>query len=344
MADAKPKPKAQGLRRADLPQGPPAPPDPQRPDPDRPDPGRHLPGRHQGAARSATDYEVKAVFENAANIRKDSPVRIAGVNVGKVQSVRSVGDAAEVTFTVDEEGQPIREDAQVEIRPRIFLEGNFFLDLKPGSPSAPELPDGGVIPITQTSTGGPARPDPDHAAGARPREPLEAAPGYGDALNTQPTAADDRAQDPDIQGESAAQAINDSFEYGADAARDSAIVNEALLGTEPDDLSQADRRQRQGLRRPARARGAAQGPDHQLQHLQRAPSPPSPRTSPRRSACSPRRSRTRRRRCATRTRPSPTCARSPATSSPASRELPATIAVSRPVAEADPQAAVRRTS
>src|ERR671911_522897 len=66
-------------------------------------------------------YEVKAVFENAANIRKDSPVRIAGVNVGKVQSVRSVGDAAEVTFTVDEEGQPIREDAQVEIRPRIFL-------------------------------------------------------------------------------------------------------------------------------------------------------------------------------------------------------------------------------
>ncbi|KAB2854884.1 MAG: MCE family protein, partial [Bauldia sp.] len=48
------------------------------------------------------DYEVRAVFENAANIRKDSPVRIAGVNVGKVQSVRGVGDAAEVSFTVDE--------------------------------------------------------------------------------------------------------------------------------------------------------------------------------------------------------------------------------------------------
>ncbi|MGZ5359716.1 MAG: MlaD family protein, partial [Solirubrobacterales bacterium] len=31
-----------------------------------------------------SEYELKAVFENAANIRKDSPVRIAGVNVGKV--------------------------------------------------------------------------------------------------------------------------------------------------------------------------------------------------------------------------------------------------------------------
>jgi hypothetical protein len=49
-----------------------------------------------------SEYELKAVFENAANIRKDSPVRIAGVNVGKVKSVASVGDA-EVTFSVDEE-------------------------------------------------------------------------------------------------------------------------------------------------------------------------------------------------------------------------------------------------
>ncbi|MGH2579157.1 MAG: MlaD family protein, partial [Actinomycetota bacterium] len=98
------------------------------------------------------EYELKAVFENAANIRKDSPVRIAGVNVGEVVSTRSVGDVTEVSFTVDDSGRPIREDAQVEIRPRIFLEGNFFLDVKPGSPSAPELPDDGTVPITQTST------------------------------------------------------------------------------------------------------------------------------------------------------------------------------------------------
>jgi phospholipid/cholesterol/gamma-HCH transport system substrate-binding protein len=182
-------------------------------------------------------YEVRAVFENAANIRKDSPVRIAGVNVGKVQSVRRVGDAAEVTFSVDEEGQPIRDDAQVEIRPRIFLEGNFFLDVRPGSPSAPELDDDGVIPITQTATA--VQLDQILTTLQAPdRENLsKLLIGYGQALNSEPTAADDKGVDPDIKGETAGQAINDSFQYGATAGRDSAIVNEALLGTEPGDLS-----------------------------------------------------------------------------------------------------------
>ncbi|MGZ5312020.1 MAG: MlaD family protein [Solirubrobacterales bacterium] len=193
-----------------------------------------------------SEYELKAVFENAANIRKDSPVRIAGVNVGKVTAVRGLADsddpelqnAAEVTFTVEDGGQPVREDAQVEIRPRIFLEGNFFLDLKPGSPSAEELPDNGTIPITQTATA--VQLDQILTTLQAPdRESLQRLlQGYGDALNHVPTAAEDAGEDPDIQGETAAQAINDSFKYGTTAARDSAIVNEALLGTEPGDLSE----------------------------------------------------------------------------------------------------------
>jgi phospholipid/cholesterol/gamma-HCH transport system substrate-binding protein len=107
-------------------------------------------------------YELKAVFQNAANIRKDSPVRIAGVNVGKVVSVKSVcangltgtcaSNYSEVTFTVDSNGQPVHSDAQIEIRPRIFLEGNFFLDVHPGSPSADDLSSGDTIPVPQTST------------------------------------------------------------------------------------------------------------------------------------------------------------------------------------------------
>lgn len=184
-----------------------------------------------------SEYELKAVFTNAANIRKDSPVRIAGVNVGKVVSVRSVGENAEVTFTVDDQGRPIREDAQVEIRPRIFLEGNFFLDLKPGSPSADELDDDGTIPVTRTSTA--VQLDQILTSLQAPdRENLQKLlRGYGTALNYQPTAADDKGEDPDIQGETAAEAINDSFQYGASASRDSAIVNEALQGTTPHDLS-----------------------------------------------------------------------------------------------------------
>ena len=181
-------------------------------------------------------YELKATFDNAANVRKGSPVRIAGVNVGEVKSVSSVGDAAEVTFTVNDDGQPVREDAQVEIRPRIFLEGNFFLDVKPGSPSAPELESGGEIPIAQTSTA--VQLDEILTTLQAPeRENLQKLlRGYGTALNNEPTAADDKSQDPDVRGETAAESTNDAFVYGATAARDSAIVNEALLGEEPGDL------------------------------------------------------------------------------------------------------------
>jgi phospholipid/cholesterol/gamma-HCH transport system substrate-binding protein len=215
-------------------------------------------------------YELKAVFANAANIRKDSPVRIAGVNVGKVENVRSVcsnggtdgcaSNYSEVTFTVDDSGRPIHSDAQIEIRPRIFLEGNFFLDVNPGSPSAHELSGDDTIPVTQTSTA--VQLDqvltslqaPDRA---NLQKLLE---GYGQALNHKPSAADDATQDPEVQGLTAAQAINKSFTYGQTAARDSAIVNEALQGTSPHDLSNL-------IAGQARVFTALRGHESQLQGL-----------------------------------------------------------------------------
>lgn len=207
-----------------------------------------------------SDYRVRAVFGNAANIRADSPVRIAGVNVGEVESVRSVGDNAEVTFTVEDGGRPIREDAYVEIRPRIFLEGNFFLDLQPGSPSADELEDGGTIPVTRTATA--VQLDQILTALQKPdrRNLSDLLDAYGEALNSRPTAAEDADQDPDARGETAAQAINDAFRYGEAAGRDSAIVSEALLGTEPGDLSRL-------IRSQARVLGALSDRESQLQGL-----------------------------------------------------------------------------
>jgi phospholipid/cholesterol/gamma-HCH transport system substrate-binding protein len=215
-------------------------------------------------------YELHAVFKNAANIRKDSPVRIAGVNVGKVASVKSVCESgltddcdsnySEVTFTVDDGGLPIHSDAQIEIRPRIFLEGNFFLDVHPGSPSADDLSSGDTIPVTQTSTA--VQLDqiltslqaPDRA---NLQKLLQ---GYGTALTHEPTAADDATQDPEVQGLTAAEAINQSFTYGQTAARDSAIVSEALQGTSPHDLSNL-------IAGQARIFGALRGHESQLQGL-----------------------------------------------------------------------------
>src|SRR5436190_3136799 len=98
-------------------------------------------------------FQVKAVFENANSIRPNSPVRIAGVNVGKVKTIeRSDGsDAAIVTMEITKAGLPIHRDATMKIRPRIFLEGNFFVDLQPGTPSTPTIGSGDTIPMAQTS-------------------------------------------------------------------------------------------------------------------------------------------------------------------------------------------------
>src|SRR3954465_14581892 len=100
-------------------------------------------------------YEIKAAFTSSNNIRPGSPVRIAGVEVGKVakgERATAGGEGTILTLRINKEGRPIHTDATAKIRPRIFLEGNFFVDLTAGSPTKPELDDGDEIPITQTST------------------------------------------------------------------------------------------------------------------------------------------------------------------------------------------------
>ncbi|HVQ60147.1 MAG TPA: MlaD family protein [Solirubrobacterales bacterium] len=182
-------------------------------------------------------YEVHATFANSANIAKNSPVRIAGVDVGKVISAERDGDATKVTFTVDGSGQPIHDDAFASIRPRIFLEGNFFIDLIPGSPSAPELDSGGTIPVSHTSTAVQldevltALQSPVRADLSRLLE------SYGTALTNKPSAEEDLTQLPEVKGKTGAEALNGAFKYGGDAGRYGAQVADAFLGTEQRDLS-----------------------------------------------------------------------------------------------------------
>jgi virulence factor Mce-like protein len=98
------------------------------------------------------DYELKAVVASGLELQSRSPVRIAGVEVGRVKKVeRGPGNTAIVTMTIKEPGLPIHEDATIKIRPRIFLEGNFFVDLRPGTPQAPTVGSGHTLPISQTA-------------------------------------------------------------------------------------------------------------------------------------------------------------------------------------------------
>jgi phospholipid/cholesterol/gamma-HCH transport system substrate-binding protein len=97
------------------------------------------------------DYELKAIVTSGLELQSRSPVRIAGVEVGKVKKVeRGPGNTAIVTMAIKDPGLPIHSDATIKIRPRIFLEGNFFVDLRPGTPQAPVVASGHTLPISQT--------------------------------------------------------------------------------------------------------------------------------------------------------------------------------------------------
>ena len=77
-------------------------------------------------------------------------IRVAGVNVGTLGSVERKGDNAVVELVLEED-VPVHTDARVDMRPHTLFEGSSFVDLHPGSPTAPELAEGKVIPIQQTS-------------------------------------------------------------------------------------------------------------------------------------------------------------------------------------------------
>jgi virulence factor Mce-like protein len=97
-------------------------------------------------------YRVEAVFESSNGLRKGSPVRIAGIDVGKVVAIgRGPGHTTLVTMKIDGDGRPVHTDATARVRPRVFLEGGYIVELSPGSPSAPELADDGMIPLSQTA-------------------------------------------------------------------------------------------------------------------------------------------------------------------------------------------------
>lgn len=190
-------------------------------------------------------YEVQGVFTTAQNIRVDSPVRIAGVDVGKVRAVETLSpEAAEqataaaegeqeadgtqdgpvaalVTMEIEDAGRPVKTDATMELRPRLFLEGNLFVDLKPGSPSAPEAQDGQVFGLEATATS--VQLDQVLTTlQSDVREQLQITlDEFGSALI-------------DYGG---AEGFQEFYRTSPGANRYTALVNEATLGTEPHDLS-----------------------------------------------------------------------------------------------------------
>jgi ABC-type transporter Mla subunit MlaD len=119
-----------------------------------------------------------------------------------------------------DQGRPIHRDATMKLRPRLFLEGSFFVDVRPGTTSAPELKNGETIPLSQTAI--PVQLDQVLAA-------FDA-----DTRDAQKTAIKGFADSLDKGG---AKALNRGFADWAPAFLKTAVAMEASRGIRHDDLS-----------------------------------------------------------------------------------------------------------
>jgi hypothetical protein len=120
---------------------------------------------------------------------------------------------------IDDMGLPIHRDATFDIRPRIFLEGNFFIDVHPGTPEAPVAKTGYTFPM---------------ASGTEPvqiDQVLTSLPQ--DTRSNLQTLLQQYGYAIDTSGGSFNQSIN----YWLPAYKYSSIVANAALGTQPHDLS-----------------------------------------------------------------------------------------------------------
>jgi phospholipid/cholesterol/gamma-HCH transport system substrate-binding protein len=97
----------------------------------------------RGAFSSGETMTVVAYFRDASGLGKRSRVQTAGIPVGEITDIALIEDRARLTIKVRKD-LGLHTDASLIKRSESFL-GDFLLDLQPGSPGAPLMPDGGVI-------------------------------------------------------------------------------------------------------------------------------------------------------------------------------------------------------
>jgi ABC-type transporter Mla subunit MlaD len=114
-----------------------------------------------GTSSGGGPYLVRAIFDDASFAAQGEDVRIAGANVGSIQSlgVTETKRAAVTLAITNPDFHPFRADATCAIRPQSLI-GEQYVDCTPGTAAAPPLarithgPGAGsyYLPVTRTSS------------------------------------------------------------------------------------------------------------------------------------------------------------------------------------------------
>ncbi len=95
-------------------------------------------------------YEITAKFESVAGLKPDSSVQMAGVEIGRVTSIRlDTQDFVAVVKMKIKRGVPIQEDAIASIKTSGLI-GDKYVSIQPGG-SDELLKDGGIITDTESA-------------------------------------------------------------------------------------------------------------------------------------------------------------------------------------------------
>ena len=96
---------------------------------------------------NAWGYSIYANFENATGLGPGVPVEIAGVRVGRVDTVQLTGSRAKVRLTIQNDIE-IQDDAIASIQTKGLLGGPYLLISLGGSDNI--IPPGGVLRETES--------------------------------------------------------------------------------------------------------------------------------------------------------------------------------------------------
>jgi phospholipid/cholesterol/gamma-HCH transport system substrate-binding protein len=96
-------------------------------------------------------YEVKLPFKEATSLANEADVRISGVPVGRVKTVKLARNGLNIaTIQLDAKYAPLPADARAILRQKTLL-GETYVELTPGSRTAPKLKEGGTLAAAQVS-------------------------------------------------------------------------------------------------------------------------------------------------------------------------------------------------
>jgi phospholipid/cholesterol/gamma-HCH transport system substrate-binding protein len=110
-----------------------------------------LPGTSLKLTGGPSGYAVTAKFDNIGDLKPGSPVTMAGVNIGRVESIRfdPKDYKAAVVLRIENQYSEIPDDSDASIQTAGLL-GGKYIGISPGG-SETFLKEGGLIEFTQSA-------------------------------------------------------------------------------------------------------------------------------------------------------------------------------------------------